>query len=132
MKWGGGSFVIGGLLLAVAGWSGCATTKPVDYTPTQARLFLESDDATSPTITLPRSGAVISVNSKAVIAEGDILNAVRYIDSRETPQAWPWIPRYWRASDVPELQAPSSALAKTNNAKSTKPRQRTAANKSKA
>ena len=70
MKGGGGSFVIGGLLLAVAGWSGCATTKPVDYTPTQARLFLESGDASSPTVTLPRSGAVISVNSKAVIAVG--------------------------------------------------------------
>jgi hypothetical protein len=75
MKWGVGSSVIAGLLLAVAGWSGCATTKPVDYMPTQARLFLESGDASSPTVTLPRSGAVISVNSKAVIAEGDILNA---------------------------------------------------------
>ncbi len=64
--------------------------------------------------------------------QGDVVDTVCYVDSTEVPQPWPWIPRYWRASDVPELQAPSSALAKTNNAKSTKPRQRTAANKSKA
>jgi hypothetical protein len=74
MKWGS-SFVLGGLLLAVAVGSGCATTKPVDYTPTQARLFLESADANAPTVKLPRSGVVIAVSSKAVITEGDIINA---------------------------------------------------------
>lgn len=70
-----GSSLLGLMVLAGIAWSGCATTKPVDYTPTQARLFLESTDANAPTVKLPRSGVVIAVSSKAVITEGDIINA---------------------------------------------------------
>ncbi len=70
-----GASLGGTLVLVMLGLSGCATTKPVDYTPTQARLFLESADANAPTVKLPKSGVVIAVSSKAVITEGDILNA---------------------------------------------------------
>jgi len=67
--------LLGAAALAIVVGSGCATTKPVDYTPTQARFFLESADANAPTVKLPRSGVVIAVSSKAVITEGDIINA---------------------------------------------------------
>jgi preprotein translocase subunit SecD len=67
--------LLGAAALAIMVGSGCATTKPIDYTPTQARLFLESGDANAPTVKLPRSGVVIAVSSKAVITEGDIINA---------------------------------------------------------
>jgi WD40 repeat protein len=36
---------------------------------------------------------------------GRAVDAVRYVDPTEPPQPWPWVPRYWRASDLPELQA---------------------------
>jgi WD40 repeat protein/uncharacterized protein YjbI with pentapeptide repeats len=36
---------------------------------------------------------------------GRAVDAVRYVDPTESPQPWPWVPRYWRASDLPELQA---------------------------
>jgi WD40 repeat protein len=41
--------------------------------------------------------------------QGEIVDTVRYVDTTEAPQPWPWVPRYWRASDVPELRAPASA-----------------------
>ena len=43
--------------------------------------------------------------------QGNVVDTVRYIDSRETPEPWPWIPRYWRASDVPELKKPLALAA---------------------
>ena len=57
------------------GGAGCSTPAPQDYTPTQARLFLESTDGRAPTVKLPRSGVVIAVSSKAVMTEADIVNA---------------------------------------------------------
>ena len=61
------------LLLAV----GCGTTtRPSrDFVRTQARLFLESTDGDAPMVRLPRSGVAIAVSPKAVITEGDIVNA---------------------------------------------------------
>ena len=38
--------------------------------------------------------------------EGKILEQLRYRDMGEAPQPWPWLPRDWRAKDVPELRAP--------------------------
>jgi WD40 repeat protein len=37
--------------------------------------------------------------------QGDIVDTVRYVDTTDMPQPWPWVPRYWHASDMPELQA---------------------------
>ena len=58
--------------------------------------------------------------------EGSMVDTVRYMDKTEKPEPWPWVPRYWRASDVPELRADnpgtSSAPAKTPTA----PRKRAA------
>ena len=41
---------------------------------------------------------------------GGLVDTVRYVDSAEEPEPWPWIPRYWRASDVPEFRAPTAPL----------------------
>ncbi|TXT34399.1 MAG: WD40 repeat-containing protein [Comamonadaceae bacterium] len=38
--------------------------------------------------------------------DGPLLDQLRYRDMGETPQPWPWLPRDWRATDVPELRAP--------------------------
>ncbi len=54
--------------------------------------------------------------------EGAVVDTVRYVDATEEPQPWPWIPRYWRASDVPELHAPTVGPAKP--AKPAKPASR--------
>lgn len=61
--------------VVMVGWVGCSTSAPRDFTPTQARLFLESTDASAPTVRLPKSGVMINVSSKAMITEGDIVNA---------------------------------------------------------
>jgi hypothetical protein len=42
------------------------------------------------------------------MGQGSALDTVRYIDPTDPPQPWPWVPRYWRASDVPELRVCSS------------------------
>ena len=55
--------------------------------------------------------------------QGDLVDTVRYLDTTEQDQPWPWIPRYWRASDVPELQADTAPAADDGRPK---PRQRTA------
>ncbi len=60
---------------ALLSLAGCSTTAPRDFTPTQARLFLESTDASAPSVKLPKSGVIINVSSKAIITEGDIVNA---------------------------------------------------------
>jgi hypothetical protein len=57
------------------GFSGCHSKVPADYSPTHARLFLESTDGRGPTKTLPKSGVVISIGTQAMITEGDIVNA---------------------------------------------------------
>lgn len=74
MMRGGAACLLGlGLML---GLSGCATEPKVrDFTPTQARLFLESTDVSAPSVKLPKSGVIISVSSKAIITEGDIVDA---------------------------------------------------------
>ena len=38
------------------------------------------------------------------MGEGPIVDTVRYVDADEPMQPWPWVPRYWRASDLPELR----------------------------
>jgi WD40 repeat protein len=55
--------------------------------------------------------------------QGSALDALRYTDTTEQPQPWPWIPRLWRATDVPELRAntPAAAPATTTPAISTTP-----------
>ena len=67
-------FLVGTLwLLACAG---CATPKSKeDFTPVQARLFLESTDHGALSVKLPRSGVSVAVSTRAVITEGDIVNA---------------------------------------------------------
>ena len=65
-------------LLIVAGavlLSGCQSSKkPLDYTPMQARFFLEAPHADGMPIMLPQSGVRVSVNGMPVITEGDIMN----------------------------------------------------------
>jgi hypothetical protein len=39
------------------------------------------------------------------MGQGDVVDTVHYVDTTEKPEPWPWIPRYWRASDVPEMKA---------------------------
>jgi hypothetical protein len=63
------------MLVTAIGFSGCQTKVPTDYSPTHARLFLESTDGRGPTKTLPKSGVVISIGTQAMITEGDIVNA---------------------------------------------------------
>ena len=38
------------------------------------------------------------------MGQGPIVDTVRYVDADEPMQPWPWVPRYWRASDLPELR----------------------------
>jgi len=38
--------------------------------------------------------------------EGLALAKLRYRDREEALQPWPWLPRLWRATDLPELKAP--------------------------
>ena len=61
--------------VVVAVLAGCSTPTPPDYTPTQARLYLESTAVGAPTVKLPRSGVVVAVSAKAVFTEADIVNA---------------------------------------------------------
>jgi hypothetical protein len=68
------------LLLAIAGlcmgcMAGCqSASKPVDYTPMTARFFLESSSGDGTPVMLPQSGVRLTLNSKPVITEGDIVN----------------------------------------------------------
>jgi hypothetical protein len=68
------------LLLAIAGWWACciggcqSASKPKDYTPMSARFFLESSSGDGTPVMLPQSGVRLTVNSKPVITEGDIVN----------------------------------------------------------
>jgi hypothetical protein len=47
---------------------------PRNYTPLTARFFLEAANTDGTPLTLPQSGVRLSVNSKPVITEGDIVN----------------------------------------------------------
>lgn len=64
--------------LCLAGLScgfGCQSVDaPRDYTAMSARFFLEAGNADGTPLTLPQSGVHLSVNSKPVITEGDIVN----------------------------------------------------------
>jgi hypothetical protein len=64
------------ILVAICAWgaAGCATSKPKDYTPVTARFFLESSNSDGTPVMLPQSGVRMTVNSKPVITEGDIVN----------------------------------------------------------
>ena len=54
---------------------GCqSASAPRDYTPIVTRFFLESGSGDGTPLTLPQSGVHVTVNSKPVIAEGDIVN----------------------------------------------------------
>lgn len=61
-------------LVALLGGGCHSTTVPKDFKPTTARFFLESGSQDGTPITLPQSGVNVLVNSKPVIAEGDIGN----------------------------------------------------------
>ncbi len=63
------------MLVTAFGFSGCQSKVSADYSPTHARLFLESTDGRGPTKTLPKSGVMISIGTQAMITEGDIVNA---------------------------------------------------------
>jgi hypothetical protein len=67
-----------GLSVLVALWlwcgCGCQTTAPKNYTSLAARFFLEAANSDGTPVMLPQSGVRLSVNSKPVITEGDILN----------------------------------------------------------
>ena len=60
---------LAGLVLA-----GCQSAPPKVTTPELARFFLESADGRGEVVTLPLSGAQISVQPKPVITEYDIVN----------------------------------------------------------
>ena len=68
-------FITAMMALTALSFSGCQSKGPTDFSPTHARLFLESTDARGPTKTLPKSGVVISIGTKAMITEVDIVNA---------------------------------------------------------
>ena len=68
-------FITAMMALTALSFSGCQSKMPTDFSPTHARLFLESTDARGPTKTLPKSGVVISIGTKAMITEVDIVNA---------------------------------------------------------
>ena len=55
--------------------AGCqSASKPKNYTPVTARFFLESGSGDGTPVMLPQSGVRLTVNSKPVITEGDIIN----------------------------------------------------------
>jgi len=56
--------------------------------------------------------------------QGDLVDTVRYVDATEAPQPWPWVPRYWRASDLPELRADAAAPSPASAQKPPAPRKR--------
>jgi hypothetical protein len=54
---------------------GCqSSSAPRDFTAVSARFFLEAANADGLPMTLPQSGVRVSVNSKPVLTEGDIVN----------------------------------------------------------
>ena len=69
-------FLTGLFLTAVlVGAGGCQSQSgPKDYTPLIARFFLESASGDGTPLTLPQSGVRLTVNSKPVIVEGDIVH----------------------------------------------------------
>ena len=68
--------VLGAAALAtIVCLQGCQTkAPPKDYTPMAARFFLEAGNADGTPVMLPQSGVRLTVNSKPVITEGDIVN----------------------------------------------------------
>src|SRR5262245_24808663 len=64
---------VGALAILVA-WGCQSASAPRDFKPTIARFFLESATADGTPVMLPHSGVHLVVNSKPVIAEGDIIN----------------------------------------------------------
>lgn len=64
------------LLLLALTLTGCqsSSAKKKDYTPIQARFFLEEADARAVGATLPKSGVQVMIGPKAIFTEGDITN----------------------------------------------------------
>jgi hypothetical protein len=63
------------VVVVAAMLGGCQSSKkPLDYTPMQARFFLEAPHADGMPVTLPQSGVRVAVNGMPVITEGDIIN----------------------------------------------------------
>lgn len=62
-------------IIALWSASGCqSSSAPKDHTTMSARFFLEAANNDGTPLTLPQSGVRLSVNSKPVITEGDIVN----------------------------------------------------------
>lgn len=59
-------------MFALVGCQSAAASR--DYTALSARFFLEAAHADGTPVTLPQSGVHLTVNSKPVITEGDIVN----------------------------------------------------------
>ena len=61
-------------VIALWSASGCqSSSAPRDYTTMSARFFLEAASGDGTPLTQPQSGVRLSVNSKPVITEGDIV-----------------------------------------------------------
>jgi hypothetical protein len=67
-----GAICAGSLLAGALGCQSAAV--PRDYTAMSTRFFLEAANADGTPVMLPQSGVRLSVNSKPVITEGDIVN----------------------------------------------------------
>ena len=66
---------LAGLLLLALALAACqSSSKKKDYTPVQARFFLEEADARAVVVTLPKSGVRVAIGPKPVFTEGDIVN----------------------------------------------------------
>jgi hypothetical protein len=62
-------------MLAALALAACQSSQaPRDYTPTRARFFLESATGDGTPLVLPQSGVRLTVNTKPVITEGDVIN----------------------------------------------------------
>ena len=62
------------LTLAWCGHGCQSAAAPKDYTTMAPRFFLEAGASDGTPVTLPQSGVRLTVNSKPVITEGDIVN----------------------------------------------------------
>jgi hypothetical protein len=62
-----------GLTLAVTGCKSFGDTKR-DFTPTVARIFLETNDPGSASVELPISSVRVAIGAKPVFTEGDIVS----------------------------------------------------------
>jgi hypothetical protein len=59
--------------------------------------------------------------------QGEVVDTVRYVDATQAPQPWPWVPRYWRASDLPELHVDAPTDEAGSSARKTTAKRKLAA-----